>query len=88
LNIYRERSGDDVRSRIADYVLAYAIFRMGWSKMAAQASAGCFDEKLLLRDFVRYRKVAADKAKVGAVKEEVRDIQRSATPKLKPAVAI
>jgi hypothetical protein len=55
LDAYRRQSGDDVQQRIGDYVLAYAIFRMGWSKMAAAASAGALDEKLLLRDYHRYR---------------------------------
>jgi hypothetical protein len=55
LDAYRRESGDDAHLRIADYVLAYAIFRMGWSKMAAAASAGALDEKLLTRDYHRYR---------------------------------
>jgi len=55
LSLYRQESGDDAERRIRDYVLAYAIFRMGWSKMAAKASAGTFDEKLLFRDYHRYR---------------------------------
>jgi len=55
LSSYQQRSGDDAGPRIADYLVAYAVFRMAWSKMAARASAGTFDEKLLLRDYVRYR---------------------------------
>jgi len=56
LEAYRTASGDDAGSRISDYVRAYSIFRMALSKMAAQASAGSFDERLLLRDYLRYRK--------------------------------
>ena len=88
LDAYREKSGDDVRSRIGDYVLGYAIFRMGWSKMAAQASAACFDEKLLLRDYLRYRKITTDAAKARGVKESIREPRRTTTTNLKPAVVI
>jgi hypothetical protein len=68
LDTYRVASGDDAGSRIHEYVRAYSIFRMAWSKMAAQASAGSFDEKLLLRDYIRYRKqaLAASCSKISA----------------------
>ncbi len=59
LQRYCELSGDDPRLRLKDYLLAYAVFRMGWSKMAMQASAGSFDEQLLRRDCERYRAVAS-----------------------------
>jgi hypothetical protein len=57
---YRLLAGDDVSARLPEYVLAYAIFRMAWSKMAAQASAGQFDEVLLMRDYERYREYAVE----------------------------
>lgn len=56
---YRERSGDDVQSRLPEYLLTYAIFRMGWSKMASQASGEqSYDGPLLWKDYERYRAVA------------------------------
>jgi thiamine kinase-like enzyme len=55
VNEYIRESGDRVQSRLNSYLLAYATFRMGWSKMAAHASAGEFDQQLLERDYLRYR---------------------------------
>jgi hypothetical protein len=57
---YEQQSNDRVRTRIAAYELAYAVFRMAWSKMAAEASAGQFDEQLLRRDYLRYREQALE----------------------------
>jgi hypothetical protein len=55
---YEARSGDAVVGRLAPYLLAYATFRMGWSKMAALAMQGEYDEALLQRDYERYRAIA------------------------------
>lgn len=55
---YETRSADTIRDRLAPYLLAYATFRMGWSKMAALAMRGEFDEVLLERDYHRYRALA------------------------------
>ena len=55
---YEARSGDAIAARLAPYLLAYATFRMGWSKMAALAMQGEYDEALLLRDYERYRAMA------------------------------
>lgn len=60
IEIYKRLSGDDARARLGSYCLAYTLFRMGWSKMAAQASVGEFDEALLLRDYGRYREKAVN----------------------------
>ena len=49
------RSGDAIAERLAPYLLAYAAFRLGWSRMAASAMQGEFDEALLERDYRRYR---------------------------------
>lgn len=62
LEKYLDLSGDDARERLPEYLLAYAILRMAWSKMAAQASAGAFDEALLKRDYERYRARALELA--------------------------
>jgi hypothetical protein len=69
---YRLLAGDDVRARLPEYELAYAIFRMAWSKMAAQASAGQFDEALLMRDYERYREYAVGVEKKRAVKVQAK----------------
>jgi hypothetical protein len=58
LEEYRSLSGDDARRRLPPYLRAYVSFRLGWCKMAALASAGCFDEPLLWRDFERFRRYA------------------------------
>lgn len=55
---YEARSGDAVTSRLAPYMLAYTIFSLGWSKMAALAMQGEYDEALLERDYQRYRAIA------------------------------
>jgi hypothetical protein len=57
VDAYVRESGDNVRGRLEAYLFAYATFRMGWSKMAAHASADQFDEQLLKRDYLRYRAV-------------------------------
>ena len=57
---YRLLSGDDPRDRLPAYLLAYSVFRMAWSKMAAQASGGTPDEALLRRDYLRYRAKAEE----------------------------
>ncbi len=59
---YQQLSRDNPLDRLPNYLLAYAVFRMAWSKMAAQASAGSFDEGLLLRDYRRYRATAEELA--------------------------
>jgi hypothetical protein len=58
LEAYRTICGDDARARVGSYILAYAVFRMAWAKMAAWATEGSFDEKLLLRDYMKYRSQA------------------------------
>jgi hypothetical protein len=55
---YEARSGDVITQRLAPYLLAYTTFYMGWSKMAALAMQGEYDEALLQRDYQRYRAFA------------------------------
>jgi orotate phosphoribosyltransferase-like protein len=66
IDAYIRESGDLVRPRLGAYLLAYATFRMGWSKMAAHASAGEFDQQLLDRDYQRYRHVCSRLREVAA----------------------
>jgi hypothetical protein len=55
LAAYRARSGDDARERIDGYVLAYALFRLAYVKMAAGALRGSDEEPRLARAYQRYR---------------------------------
>lgn len=52
---YEAQSGDAVRARLAPYLLAYTTFCLGWSRMAAAAMQGEYDEALLMRDAEKYR---------------------------------
>ena len=63
---YVRESGDNICARLEAYLLAYSTFRMGWSKMAAHASAGEFDQRLLERDHQRYRNTCQRLPKVAA----------------------
>jgi hypothetical protein len=83
LEAYRAISGDDPNRRIGSYSLAYAIFRMAWSKMATRASEGMFDEKLLLRDYMKYRNRALT---FGRVSQPSEAPERALAPPLKPAI--
>ena len=57
VDAYVRESGDQIRRRLYPYLVAYATFRMAWSKMAAHASEGEFDQQLLERDYQRYRAI-------------------------------
>ncbi len=52
---YRRYSGDDPAERLPFYLAAYAAFRMGFCRMAAEAVLGTAEEPRLWRDFGRYR---------------------------------
>jgi hypothetical protein len=55
LTQYRQVGGDDISLRIRPYELAYATFRMAWSRMAAGSTADREQQARLLRDYRRYR---------------------------------
>ena len=55
LSRYLQLSGDDVRSRLPGFLLAYTVFRMGYCKMAAEAEAGSAEEQPLGKAYRRYR---------------------------------
>lgn len=57
LSEYHRASGDDPVSRLYQYELAYAAFRLGWSRMAVVSVSGTGDEGRLLPEAVRYRAV-------------------------------
>jgi hypothetical protein len=70
LQKYAQLSGDDIKPRMAAFLTAYAAFRMGYCKMAAESMRGTEEEARLQRDYIRYRQVL---------------ISRSATPELAKA---
>ena len=49
LETYRHASGDDASSRIANFITAYAAFRSGYCRMAANALLGTGEESRLRR---------------------------------------
>jgi hypothetical protein len=59
LTEYRRLRNDDVRWRIDAYELAYATFRMAWSKMAAASVDDPAEQETLLRGYARYRSLAS-----------------------------
>lgn len=57
LSEYRRMSHDNPGPRLEAYEIAYAAFRLGWSRMAAASACGTNDEARLLQDAACYRKV-------------------------------
>jgi hypothetical protein len=55
LRSYQNASGDNAADRLAAYELAYAIFRMAWSRMAATSVSVTSENARLMRDYERYR---------------------------------
>jgi hypothetical protein len=55
LEIYRRASGDDAQNRIADYVNAYAVFRLAYCTMAANAMEGTQEQRKLEQSAELYR---------------------------------
>ena len=53
---YQRASGDRISPRVGSYELAYATFRMGWSKMAASSVEPGDEQDRLLSDYRRYRR--------------------------------
>jgi hypothetical protein len=58
LDRFQRLTGQNPRSRMPAFLLAYAAFRMAYSKMAATALRGCEEEHRLRRDYRRYRALA------------------------------
>jgi hypothetical protein len=59
LREYRRFSGDDVTTRIRNYEIAYAMFRLAWSRMAVASVGGSDEEPRVARDILRYRRALA-----------------------------
>lgn len=58
LRSYQRLSGDDAAVRVGSYQLAYAVFRLAWSRMAAAGMKGTPDEERLLHYCGKYRRYA------------------------------
>jgi hypothetical protein len=52
---YTKLTGDDPSFRLPAYMVAYSAFRLGYSKMAAQAMRGSDEEPGLERQYLQYR---------------------------------
>lgn len=59
LRQYQLARGEDPRRRLPIFLLAYAVFRMAYCKMAAVAMSGTDEEPRLLSAYRRYRRHAA-----------------------------
>ncbi|HZR27782.1 MAG TPA: hypothetical protein VFA71_03300 [Terriglobales bacterium] len=59
IHAYQRLAGDNPRSRLDHYLLAYALFRMGYCKMASDAMQGSDEESRLRRAFGFYREAAS-----------------------------
>ncbi len=52
---YATLSGDDPRSRLRSYLLAYAVFRLAYCRLAAESMSGSDDAARFCREAERYR---------------------------------
>lgn len=55
---YQRLSGDTITGRLPNYLLAYAVFRMGYCHMAAVAMRGSEEEPRLMHAYQQYRRCA------------------------------
>lgn len=55
LEQYQRHSGDNAGRRLPAYLLAYSAFRMGYTKMAAEAMRGSLEQPRLRREYLQYR---------------------------------
>jgi len=58
---YVRFSGDDVRQRLPEFMMAYTVFRFGYCKMAAAALRGSAEEHRLTAAYERYRASASER---------------------------
>ncbi|HMF89102.1 MAG TPA: hypothetical protein VKL40_00555 [Candidatus Angelobacter sp.] len=54
LEAYRRASGDDAQFRVADFSIAYALFRLAYCRMAANALPGTDEEARLILAAAKY----------------------------------
>jgi hypothetical protein len=55
LSRYQTLTGDDARARLPSWMLAYAAFRMAYTRMAAEAMSGTEEEARLQSSYRNYR---------------------------------
>ncbi len=77
---YQRVSGDNPRSRIENYELAYAMFRLAWSRMAAASVAGTEEEARLMSDYHRYRRIVHELLNRRALASDLRNTARVSVP--------
>jgi hypothetical protein len=63
LECYKRASGDDVRSRVPDFIIAYAAFRSAYCIMAAGGLRGSEEQKRLERAAAAYQKLLRFRSK-------------------------
>jgi hypothetical protein len=54
LHRFQRQSGHEVRARMPEYKIAYAIFQLACCKMALPTTQGTRDEEKLLAEIIRY----------------------------------
>jgi len=52
---FRQLTGDDVRPRLTEFLLAYSVFRLGYCKMAAESENDLQERARLEKAYRRYR---------------------------------
>lgn len=57
---FHQLTGNDLRSRISEFVLAYTMFRVGYCKMATGSECDAEERSRLERAYQRYRRLAQD----------------------------
>ena len=60
LESYRRASGDNARARVPGFLMAYALFHLGYCAMAADSVRGTDEKTRLRRDMERYRALASE----------------------------
>jgi hypothetical protein len=86
LDCYHRTSGDDASDRVANYHLAYSVFRVAYCKMASASMQGSEEEARLVRDYHRYRAQAQQYLKPEAEKPAApKLVLKAAKPELRIA---
>jgi len=82
---YQLASGDDASRRMNPYELAYATFRMAWSRMAAASVGIAEEEGRLMRDYRKYREFLCRLE--GCSSERVKEVEVQLQPAGNPAIS-
>jgi hypothetical protein len=57
LSTYRRASGDDIRARLPEWILAYATFRLAFTSVGRSAAATAAEDARLAADQARYHRI-------------------------------